>query len=119
MSANPSSTSSLPPLFSTPVVVTVTIAESNEDKEEDEEEEEAPGDTVHDGRGDGDGDRVHHDSSLANDDLSNDEGSVSLMRGGVCEGRALCCDWARVSVTLASLAPLATDRALISSSSSR
>ena len=57
-------------VFSAPVVVTVTVAESDENQEEDEEEEETPGDTVHYGRGDGDGDRVHHDSSLAADDLS-------------------------------------------------
>ena len=57
------------PLVYSPVVVTVTVAESNEDKKEDEEEKEASGDTVHDGGGDGDGDRVHHDSSLSDDDL--------------------------------------------------
>lgn len=57
-------------VFSAPIVVTVTVAESDENQEEDEEEEETPGHTVHYGRGDGDGDRVHHDSSLAADDLS-------------------------------------------------
>ena len=57
-------------VFSAPVVVTVTVAESDENQEEDEEKEETPGDTVHYGRGNGDGDRVHHDSSLAADDLS-------------------------------------------------
>ena len=57
-------------LSSSPVVVTVTVAESDENKKEDEEEEEASGDTVHDGRGDGDGHRVHHDSSLSAGDLN-------------------------------------------------
>ena len=45
-----------------PVIVTVTVAESYENEEEDEKEEQAPGHTIHDGRGDGYGDRVHHDS---------------------------------------------------------
>ena len=69
-------------VFSAPVVVTVTVAESDENQEEDEEEEETPGDTVHYGRGDGDGDMVHHDSSLAADDLS-DLAMVDVVGPGV------------------------------------
>ena len=47
-------------MFTQPVIIAVTVAESNEDEEEDEEEEEAAGDSVDDGGGEGDGDCVHH-----------------------------------------------------------
>ena len=43
-----------------PVIIAVTVTQPYQNEEEDEQEEQSPGGPVHDGGGQGDGDRVHH-----------------------------------------------------------